>query len=120
MYPSHKEQDWFITKARVEERPFTSHTPIIGPLIVRFRTLWNNISTRWYMLPILTQQNAYNQLVAERLSDIDNRLITLDREHTQLVHDIAELNIHFVQMNHLLQTINSRLAHIENQTKTGA
>ncbi|MCA9934197.1 MAG: hypothetical protein H6662_04130 [Ardenticatenaceae bacterium] len=114
------EQDWFLTKAQVEERPFTSHTPLLGPLIAWFRTQWNNISAKWYVRPILAQQNTYNRLVAERLSDIDNRLITLDHEHTQLIHDIAELNIHFAQTNQLLQSIDTRLANIEKQEQTSA
>lgn len=120
MSPQNNEPDWFLTKARIAERPFTSTTPLIGPFIAWLRTRWNNVSTRWYVLPILAQQNSYNQLVAERLSDMDNRLIALDREHTQLVHDVAELSVHFRQMNQLLHAINARLAHLEEETKNNA
>jgi hypothetical protein len=103
-------QDWFLSKAEVKEKPFTSQTSVIGPLIVRLRTLWNSISTKWYIRPILSQQNHYNQLVAQRLSDIDNRLIRLDRQQAQLIHDVAELNTRLVQMNHLLQTLHTQQA----------
>lgn len=116
MHTKDKEQDWFLTRAQIEERPFTSTTPLIGPLLVWLRTAWNNVSTKWYVRPMLTQQNSYNQLVAERLSDIDNRLIALDREQAQLIHDMAELQTQFTQMARLLQSIEAHLAlHGENK-----
>jgi len=54
----------------VRERPFVSHAPLVGPLIVKIRTFWNWMSTKWYMLPILRQQNAYNMAVAQTLREV--------------------------------------------------
>ena len=54
----------------VSERPFVSHAPLIGPLIVKIRTFWNWMSTKWYMLPILQQQNTYNATVVQTLREV--------------------------------------------------
>ena len=56
------------TKSYVVEQPFTSSVPVIGPLLVRFRTFWNNIATTWYVRPLTQQQNEYNYQVLERLT----------------------------------------------------
>lgn len=91
------DEDWFLTQAEVEERPFTSHTPLVGPLIARFRAAWNRISTQWYVRPLLAQQNRYNRLLAERLHDVDARLVAQDRALTQLTHDLAETSAQLAQ-----------------------
>jgi GT2 family glycosyltransferase len=50
----------------VQERPFTSKIPVIGPAIARFRELWNSVATKWYVRPLIEQQNEINrQLVLE-------------------------------------------------------
>lgn len=80
-------------QATVEPHPFVSQTPLIGGLIVWFRTMWNNISTRWYVAPILTQQNEFNQLVIQQLELVEQQLIEQDRQLTLLTHELAELTI---------------------------
>lgn len=109
----HPDNEWLTTQAEVMERPFSSSTPLIGPLIARFRTAWNRISTQWYVRPLLAQQNRYNRLVAERLQDVDARLIAQDRALTQLTHDAAELTAQLVQLNRQLAALDRRLAALE-------
>ncbi|MCA9958887.1 MAG: hypothetical protein KC443_07630 [Anaerolineales bacterium] len=109
------EKDWFAQQGVVTERPFTSTTPLIGPLLARFRALWNSISTQWYVRPLLAQQNAYNRLLADRLQDIDTRLVAQDHELTQLVHDTAELTTQVIQMNRRLAAIETHLAALSTQ-----
>jgi GT2 family glycosyltransferase len=48
---------------QVREQPFASHAPLLGPLIVRFRSTWNNVATRWYVQPMLQQQIEFNAAV---------------------------------------------------------
>lgn len=55
---------------RVQEQPFRSRFPILGPLIAWFRERWNRISTKWYVLPILQQQVHFNAAVAQALQDL--------------------------------------------------
>ena len=56
-------------RAWVRERPFESHAPVIGALIVRLRYLWNWMSTKWYVLPLLQQQNDFNVAAAQLLRE---------------------------------------------------
>ncbi len=55
---------------QVQEQPFRSRLPILGPLIAWFRERWNRISTKWYVLPILQQQVHFNAAVVRVLQDL--------------------------------------------------
>lgn len=108
-------------KSQVVERPFASNAPLVGPLIVRFREAWNSMSTKWYVRPMLAQQNAYNRLVAEQLhelyeqlQDLDGRLIMQDKEQTNTIRDMAELTTQLIQLNRQLEAIEQRLTHLES------
>ena len=111
------EKDWLARHARVQEKPFHSETALIGPLIARFRTLWNNVATRWYVRPLLQQQNKFNRLLVERLHDHEQRLLAQDREQSALAHDLAELEAQLVQTNRLLASIDERLARLESDKR---
>ena len=105
--------DWLVAKSQVAERPFVSETAVIGPLFARFREMWNSISTKWYVRPLLQQQNEFNHLVAQAIQEHDDWLIALDREQTALNHNTAELTAQLIQMNRLLQSVDERLSHLE-------
>jgi hypothetical protein len=105
--------DWLVVKSQIQERPFTSETAVIGSLITRFRELWNNVSTKWYVRPLLQQQNEFNHLVAHAIREHDDWLITLDREQTALNHNTAELTTQLIQMNRLLHSVDERLSRLE-------
>lgn len=45
------------------EQPFRSRVPVLGPVIAAVRSLWNAISTKWYVRPLLQQQSAFNAAV---------------------------------------------------------
>ena len=93
----------------IREQPFRSDKAVIGPFIAWFRTVWNNISTRWYVLPLLQQQNEFNALLVSYLRAIDGRLIDLDRDHTSLTRNVAELTYQLIRMNRLLTAIEAEL-----------
>jgi hypothetical protein len=44
----------------LKEQPFRSDKPLVGRLLVWFRTLWNNVATRWYVIPLIQQQTNIN------------------------------------------------------------
>lgn len=67
------------TKMQVRERPFVSNAPVVGPLIVGLRSLWNWMSTKWYVLPLLQQQNEFNRDVALALREMVNSIDVLAR-----------------------------------------
>lgn len=105
--------DWLTAKSQVRERPFTSETAVIGSLIARFREMWNNISTKWYVRPLLQQQNEFNHLAAQAIREHDEWLIALDREQTALNHNTAELTAQLIQMNRLLHSVDEKLSRLE-------
>lgn len=105
--------DWLQKKAQVVERPFGSQTPLVGPLIVRFRELWNSVSTKWFVRAIVQQQNEFNDLVVRRVNDLDVRLIEQDREGVLLTHTVAELTGRIIQLQRQVSQLESRLAQLE-------
>jgi hypothetical protein len=60
--------------AELRERPFASNTPLIGPLIARFRTAWNNVASRWYLGHLMTQQSQFNQLAVDEMARYETEL----------------------------------------------
>jgi cellulose synthase/poly-beta-1,6-N-acetylglucosamine synthase-like glycosyltransferase len=54
-------------RRRLHERPFTSRAPLVGGLVARLRGAFNSIATRWYVLPIMEQQSAFNAGVVQTL-----------------------------------------------------
>lgn len=98
--------------AELREQPFRSDVPVVGGLIVWFRTAWNSVATKWYLRPIMAQQSAYNQAVLDYLeqidarsraidllaADLDRRLIAQDREKTHLTHDLGEATARIAQL----------------------
>ncbi len=107
------------TKSYVVEQPFTSSVPVIGPLLVRFRTFWNNIATTWYVRPLTQQQNEYNYQVLERLrelrafqiemyeivnethdllNDLSDWWIEADRDTTRLAQQSGEFAYRLIQL----------------------
>ncbi len=71
-------------KMTIVEKPFRSPAPIIGPLIVTLRNAWNWMSTKWYVLPLLQQQNDFNKVVAQTLRE----LVTSIESTTQAIKEL--------------------------------
>ena len=102
--------DQLQAKTQVQEQPFTSDVPILGPLITRFRQAWNNISTTWYVRPLLQQQNEFNHLMVQYIrslellnEEIDTRLIDIDRDETALARQVAQLNYALSRLENVLE-----------------
>ena len=91
-------------KAHVRERPFVSHAPLIGRFIAFFREKWNSIAAKWYVRPMLHQQNIFNQAVVQTIQEmleaqadldrylelVEERIVSSDRDATLLARKIAE------------------------------
>lgn len=95
------------SKSELRERPFRSNVPVFGGLIAGFRRLWNDVSTRWYVLPLAQQQSEFNAVLIEGLqaqfAEIDQRLIDLDRDQTALMRTLAEVQYHVIQLRRDLE-----------------
>ncbi|MDX1687892.1 MAG: hypothetical protein R3248_07905 [Candidatus Promineifilaceae bacterium] len=114
-----KTHDWLEEKAEIEERPFRSETAVVGPLIARFREMWNSVATKWYVRPLLQQQNNFNRLVVERLHDHDSRLIEQDREQTGAAHDMAALSAQVAQANRRLADLEAEVERLQAKLDSG-
>ncbi len=64
----------------LREQSFYSDKPVLGRLIVWFRTLWNNVATRWYVLPLLQQQTAINQRLQTEIVELQAEVMNLRDE----------------------------------------
>lgn len=84
------EQAWQVT-----EQPFKSTFPVLGPLIAWFRERCNRISTRWYVLKLLEQQNQFNRLLVELAYQVN-------AIQGQLSEVQASVQTRFEMMDHLM------------------
>jgi hypothetical protein len=65
---------------RIEEQPFRSTVPVIGPLIAAFRTVWNSVAAKWYVRHMFNQQQAYNQLLWQATETLHQDIETLHQD----------------------------------------
>jgi len=106
---------------QVQEQPFRSRLPILGPLIAWFRERWNRISTKWYVLPILQQQVHFNAAVAQTLQDLYHFVQTssydlvrrMDGMFYPLDHEQAALHAALQDLRAVLQDQAGTLKHIQ-------
>ena len=75
----------------VQERPFVSSVPIIGPLIAWFRTLWNSVSTKWFVRDMRQQQNEVNRIVVKHLDTHAQVTRDFDQEHNHLIRRLDKI-----------------------------
>jgi len=98
------------SRQQIAERPFCSDMPVVGGLIVRFRRLWNSISTLWYVRPLIQQQNEFNAALVQafeehlseldaRFTELDERLVDLDQDQVALARNLAELQYRVIQLS---------------------
>lgn len=81
----------------LRETVFRSRLPVIGPLIAWVRAAWNSVSTKWYVQPLITQQNEFNALVvnqlrsmAEQLHEQEAHLVEIDRRIWEIDRRLVE------------------------------
>lgn len=109
-------------RREVVERPFNSNVPLLGPLIARFRDGWNSISTKWYVRPLLQQQNEFNLAVVQHLQRVAARLDThgawladQDDDQQALLARTEELSRQIDRMNRALASLEERLSLLEER-----
>jgi GT2 family glycosyltransferase len=92
--------------AVIEEKPFHSDAPILGPLIARFRAAWNDVASRWYLGHLVTQQNAFNRLAVEQVATYEAEL----REQMELLEEQVAVTAELQQRVQELQAQLTELA----------
>lgn len=93
------------SKSELREQPFRSDVPVLGKLIAGFRQLWNSISTRWYVLPLMQQQNEFNALLLAECTGLEQRLIDLDRDQVAVLRTLAETQYQVIQLRRQLAAL---------------
>ncbi|MEI7553767.1 glycosyltransferase family 2 protein [Candidatus Chlorohelix sp.] len=94
----------------VEEKSFNSRIPFVAALRERF----NNISTRWYVKPILQQQVDYNATVARAIEDMGQ--LVLAHETARNI-ELAALAERFTGVEKRLNRIEEMLAKLVSEKK---
>jgi hypothetical protein len=102
------------TKQQIQEQPFVSRMPVFGPLIARLRAAWNNVSTTWYVRPLIDQQNRFNAATVDHIEGFYAWLIAMDREQSGHARDLAEVTLQLVQLNRQLQELSQQAIHLAN------
>ncbi len=103
-------------KQALSEVAFVSDVPIIGGFIVWFRTRWNNVAARWYVRPLIEQQNAFNaelvtalesltETIFERIEVLEENSINLDRDLVTLTRDLAETRYQLIRTRKELEAL---------------
>jgi len=101
-------------QSQVRERPFRSNMPLIGSAVAACRALWNSVATKWYVRPMLEQQNRFNHQLVWRLQVQAEQLLAQEQGQADLVEDISVLTQELQEMNRLLRSIDERLAQLES------
>lgn len=103
--------------AQVREQPFTSDKPIIGRFIVFVREKWNSVAAKWYVRPMVQQQNQFNATVVNALQEMNRRLeqleewlIHTDRDATMMARQVAEGEVQFGQWHRQAEEERAELA----------
>ncbi len=91
-------EDILAQRATVTEQPFRSDKPILGGLIVWFRSFWINIAAKWFIRPIIQQQNEFNQELVRQLREAEAQLLAQDKTITELTRQIAQLSAQSVAL----------------------
>ena len=104
----------------VQEPPFTSPTPVLGPLLAWLRNAWNSVSTKWSVRGVIQQQNEFNRLTVQQFHQVEResqatsaRLLAQDHDQSDLVHDVGELTAQLIQLNRQLLAMEERLVKLE-------
>ncbi len=130
------QRDW-----QISEHPFRSDVPLFGKLIAGFRRMWNNVATRWYVLPMMQQQTDFNATLVQILNSLRvqlgeltgvknemamtqlyilhtlRRVVALNedrrREAAQDIREIDSLTRMLVELQQQLEALEKRLKKLE-------
>jgi hypothetical protein len=79
------------TREFVQEPIAFSHRPRLGRLIVFSRKAFFHLFLKWFLRPLLEQQNGFNQAAARMLQELAESQDRLAREARQLAARLEEL-----------------------------
>ncbi|MCO5196120.1 MAG: hypothetical protein M9941_13120 [Anaerolineae bacterium] len=108
----------------IEPQPFQSSIPIIGPVIVGIRSLWNRIAAGPFADRMRHRQNNFNNAAVARLRQLENRLTAIeddtltDELHTGLLQlQQSSETATFAAIDDLLESVAVRLQAVEQRNR---
>lgn len=75
----------------VEEPPCVSPRPVIGPLLVFLRKAGFHLFVKWWVRPVLQQQNAFHQLAGGRIQALTHALEEVEHRVARLTQRLDRL-----------------------------
>jgi GT2 family glycosyltransferase len=109
------------TKQLLQEQPFASHVPFFGPLIARLREAWNSVSTKWYVRPLLQQQNEFNELAVNQFAAQEARLqaqeVWLDDHERRFGEHVRHFDEQTIRLASLEAGLAERAALLETRAR---
>ncbi len=100
----------------ITPRPFVSGFPVLGGAIATFRTLWNDVATRWYLQPLLQQQAEFNASVV-RFAQVISQTIRLMQPDQDQEEDIARRDRQEVALARSLAQLEILLSNLQRDLK---
>ncbi len=95
------------------EVPLSSRIPVIGGLVTWLRTQWNNVATRWYVVPLVQQQNEINALwlaiFTKQTDRIQQQLTALEQDQVDVIQQVAKLEFHMHQLDKRIARLEAAL-----------
>ncbi len=85
----------------------------------RLTAAWDKREPKWYERLAPAQKHWVDKLVAIRLDEFETHLAALDREDSQLAHQIGEVTAQLTQLNDRLARVESRLDEMESGRAAG-
>ncbi len=94
-------------QGELREHEFRSDAPVVGRLVAALRRAWNDVSTRWYVWPVMQQQAYFNANAVDAL----NKLAAVLAEYISADgREMAELAVE-------LRRVKDRLRELEDARK---
>lgn len=108
-------------KAQLLENPRpTARSKLFGPMVTRLRAFWLAVFVRPYLIPILYQQNYFNETLASVIKEFFIQQRDLDRREGILAEHCQEITQYcqaITQQQELLQTDILTLAKVGHSSK---
>jgi hypothetical protein len=113
--PADPSLDQLRSAAVLQEHRFRSRVPIIGPFISRFREIWNGVSTKWYVRPLIQQQSEINQQLIALLATQGAALHAIETQRAQDAARLARYDEQLTRLEERLTHGEARLRHQDNR-----
>ena len=76
---------------RLQTHRFSSPVPLVGGWIARLRASWGSVAARWYAESLVHQQDLFNQIMSDRVSNLFEELSELEELVIRLGKGLANL-----------------------------